>query len=559
MSVSHEVGKDTIANALDDSLDESSSTRNEAGELREESEATDEPGDDITFVDNRDDDSPRHHNGLLDPEGHHGDDLDGPSDGYECADHRDDFFLRIVDLSGADVLPEGEFDGSLPRSRTSSPEAIAALVESIRLSNGDLANITDFDLKRRIKDFRLAQSQRRKRYTYRPYGIIGLFVNLSDTRADLGWAEDAAWRRAEHMPYVRWKDYEEARQNNMNRCYFTYSMLCICTAMMIVAFHWNRWRVEPLRVNPLIGPKPDILLLLGALQMREMVDTGTWYRLVTAVFLHGGLLHLGMNLVVLGLLGRAVERNHGPFDTAILFFISAIGGNIISCLMQPGYILVGSSGGIFGLIGICVADIVLNWKILFLVFRNQDGNPAGYGVRFCSMFWLCFDLVANSIVGFTPFVDNFAHLGGLTYGFLLSLTVLQRLPLDFFGKGNGICFKLRIGLLRFMGAVLAVTLLVITSILLSESDGTKSPCHQCRYISCAPFPFWSKEKWWYCDGCDAASGKIFRRHDDDELFTDLDLNCPAEGETIEIDIADAGYKDVSDVQDILAGYCREYC
>jgi membrane associated rhomboid family serine protease len=504
--------------------------------------------------------------------------IDGTDQGVEEVDHIDGFPLRIVHLPDEEVDhidgfplrivhlpdPDGPTIGehaaeSQPRSLGSSPESISTLVDTIRLCEVELAKMTDFDLKRRIKDFRFAQSQRRKRYSYRPYGIIGLFVNLSDTRADLHWAEDAAWRRTEHMPYVRWKDYEKARQHGMNRCYFTYAMLLVCTVMMLIAFHWNHWKIEPLSVNPLVGPKPEILLLLGALQMREMVKTGSWYRLVTAVFLHGGILHLVVNLVVLGLLGRAVERNHGLVDTAILFFISAIGGNIISCLMQPEYILVGSSGGIFGLIGICVADIVLNWKLLFLVFKNRDGRPAGYLVRFCSMFWLFSDLVMNSIIGFTPFVDNFAHLGGLAYGFLISLTVLQRLPLSFFGRGNGVFFKIRIGTLRVMGVVLAVALLVVTSILLSKSDGLKSPCYKCRYISCAPFPFWLEEKWWYCDGCDAVSGEVFRRGDDDAVYTDLHLFCPGSGELVEVDIAASGHTDASDVQDSLGEYCRELC
>lgn len=479
--------------------------------------------------------------------------------GEEEVDHIDGFPLRIVNLSD----PDGEIVEHTaehhPRSHCSSPESIAALVDSIRMSDGDLAMINDFDLKRRIKDFRFAQDQRRKRYSYRPYGIIGLFVNLSDTRADLHWAEDAAWRRAHGMPYIRWKDYEKARQQGMNRCYFTYTMLFVCTVMMLVAFHWNHWKIETLSVNPLLGPKPEVLMLLGALQMREMVESDSWYRLVSAIFLHGGILHLLVNLVVLGLLGRAVERNHGPVDTAILFFTSAIGGNIISCLMQPGYILVGSSGGIFGLIGICVADIVLNWKLLFLVFKSRDGKPAGCMVRFCSMFWLLSDLAMNSIIGFTPFVDNYAHLGGLTYGFLISLTVLQRLPLSFFGRGNGVFFKIRIGMLRTMGAVLAVALLVLTSILLSESDGLKSPCYECRYISCAPFPFWLEEKWWYCDGCDAVSAEVFRRGDDDAVFTDLDLYCPGNGELVEVDIAESKHTDASDVEDSLGDYCRALC
>jgi membrane associated rhomboid family serine protease len=335
-------------------------------------------------------------------------------------------------------------------------------------------------------------------------------------------------------------------------------MILICSIMMLVAFHLNNWRIEPLQVNPLFGPKPDVLLQLGALQTREMIQTGTWYRLIAAIFLHGGLLHLGINLVVLGLLGRAVERNHGIAETVSIFFISAIGGNIISCLMQPGYILLGSSGGIFGLIGICVADIVLNWKILFLVFRNYDGSSAGWVVRFFAMFWLGVDLFLNSAVGFTPYVDNFAHLGGFTHGFFISLTVLQRLPLSFFGKGQDLCFKIRIGLLRVIGAALAVTLLFTTGTLLSQSDGIKSPCHKCRYISCIPFPFWSKDKWWYCDGCDAVSGKVFHRNTDN-VFTDLDLFCPDGGGTVDINISSGKFKETSDLQKLLAKYCREYC
>jgi hypothetical protein len=111
--------------------------------------------------------------------------------------------------------------------------------------------------------------------------------------------------------------------------------------------------------------------------------------------------------------------------------------------MQPGFILVGSSGGLFGLMGICVADIVLNWKVLFLVFCNEDGSPVSWSVKCCAVIWLVLDLMANAIIGFTPFVDNFAHMGGLAYGFFISLTVLQCLPLSFFGRGNGVLFKLR--------------------------------------------------------------------------------------------------------------------
>ena len=219
-------------------------------------------------------------------------------------------------------------------------------------------------------------------------------------------------------------------------------------------------------------------------------------------------------------------------------------------------ILVGASGGIFGLIGVCVADIVLNWKLMFLVFKN-GGKRSGCWMRFCCVFWLCFDLFINSLIGFTPYVDNYAHMGGLIYGLLVALTILERLPLSFFGKGNGICYKLRIASLRFLGVAIALFLVIISTILLSRSDGLTSPCLGCRYISCAPFPFWTEKKWWYCDGCDAVSGDVYRSRGD-AYFSDLELYCP-DGEITNVEIFDMGYSELSEIQSALPSVCREHC
>jgi len=486
-------------------------------------------------------------------------------------DDQDEFSLRIVNLSDPTSTPPNKTPNTVGNGIPSSPndqsphrnnaEYETAVVQSLRsISSDQLANSSDTDIRRRIKDFRFAQAQRRKKYSYRPYGVIGLFNNLSDTRSDLYWAEDAAWRRSKHLPYIGWSEYEENRKRDMNRCYFTYTMMVICSIALLVAFYFNHWKIEPMSTNPLVGPSPDVLMMLGALQMREMLASGTWYRLLTAVVLHGGILHLFINMVALGLLGRGVERNHGIVLTSVIFFTSALGGNIVSCLMQPGYILVGSSGGLFGLMGVCVADIVLNWKLLFLVFCNDDGSPVSWSVKVCSVIWLIVDLMANAVIGFTPFVDNFAHMGGLIYGFLISLTVLQRLPLAFFGRGNGFCFKFRMRIYRISGVLFGAVLLATTSALLSQSDGVRNPCHKCRYISCLPFPFWTSDKWWYCDGCDTVDGEVFKLDVNDKLlYTDLDLYCPGRSGAVRIDISGSAYRDVSHVEGALSEYCRRYC
>ncbi len=73
--------------------------------------------------------------------------------------------------------------------------------------------------------------------------------------------------------------------------------------------------------------------------------------------LHAGIIHYCLNMLALWFVGSAVEQCHGTLASAILFIIPAVGGLILSALLLPQYISVGASGGIFGLVGACLADI----------------------------------------------------------------------------------------------------------------------------------------------------------------------------------------------------------
>jgi hypothetical protein len=91
--------------------------------------------------------------------------------------------------------------------------------------------------------------------------------------------------------------------------------------------------------------------------------------------------------------------------------------------------VIGASDGTFGVFGVSLANIALNWKLLFLLFRkDEDGFHWCLCNLFC-VFAICLEVAINSIVGFTSCVDNFAHMGGSVCGFLLGLTILKRLPL----------------------------------------------------------------------------------------------------------------------------------
>mmetsp|Transcript_21333 Transcript_21333/g.43874 ORF Transcript_21333/g.43874 Transcript_21333/m.43874 type:complete len:731 (+) Transcript_21333:291-2483(+) len=470
-----------------------------------------------------------------------------------------------------------------------------------------------------VRFLEFAQTERLKKPHARPYLILGLFANLSDVRSDLEWAQDAAYRRQAGKPYVAWTDYyAKEREGVFQRPIFTSLTLIICTVMMLLAFHKNDWKMEPLKSNPLIGPNPDVLLELGALKGSDLIEDGKWWLLITPIFLHAGIAHLLLNASILVLLCRTIERNHGWLHTGILFLASGVFGNMISALLQPSFILVGASGGIYGLLGACVADIVLNSRFFFLVLEERaqeeskeqqrrsqkkhnekqsiaSGERAAAAndpsvsdlivraydpvaiqysrrrVRLWCYFSLVCDLFLNSLVGLLPFVDNFAHLGGLIFGFFVSLSSLRLLSASSFdyrksGQNAALgrwCHGLRIVALRCGGFLSALFLLFVAIVFLRRSDGTTSPCPNCRYASCISLPRpWKpndKRNWWTCDGCGGVSAQVYKgRGPHEEYYVTVDVFCPL-GNTIKIDIIEEHHTELEQVNAALPDLCRDFC
>jgi len=413
-------------------------------------------------------------------------------------------------------------------------------------------------LERRVQDFRFAQNKRREKYgDQKPWGIYGLYAHLSDIRADLEWAEDAAWRRNRGQPYLSWRDFDNSRDKGLHsRPIFTYSVMILCTVMLFVTIGVNGG-FEPMTINPLIGPSSETLLKCGARDTNLIVNENQWFRLFTPMVLHAGLVHYFVNMLALYFIGGAVEKAHGWASASVFFVIPAVGGNIISAICLPGFISVGASGGIFGLIGGCMADICLNWDLLFL--KTDDDARSRH---FYVLLWLAMDIIVNCLLGFTPFVDNFTHLGGFLYGFCIGFASIERLASSFFGiraigaAGRwsdlaGLC-------LRFFGLIVSVIAIMATTIVLVHSDGFTSPCRSCRYISCVPFPPSSDDKWWYCDDCDVVTADIYRSIDGSGLYEQVDVRCP-NGDVEEIPIDDLRIYDKEELRRLLPPLCRSNC
>jgi rhomboid protease GluP len=138
------------------------------------------------------------------------------------------------------------------------------------------------------------------------------------------------------------------------------------------------------------------------------VGAGEWWRLVTPIFLHGGLLHFAFNSYALIQLGPIVEQEYGTERFSVLYLVTGVAGNLASQVLWPGVRhTVGASGAICGLIG------------LLLAYGWRRGGTAGAGIR-ASMARSAIYLLVFSLL---PGVDLLCHLGGFVAGLGLGLVV----------------------------------------------------------------------------------------------------------------------------------------
>ena len=153
------------------------------------------------------------------------------------------------------------------------------------------------------------------------------------------------------------------------------------------------------------------LYLLGA-DMPFESGLWQWWRAVTAMFLHGGLIHIGFNMMVLLDIGPVVEEVYGSALFLFLYLTSGVAGNLLSA-WQGHAMSVGASGAILGLIGVMIA------------ITTKRSGAAMHAERSRLISWV----VTIFVMGFfLRGIDNWAHLGGLAAGFGLGKIIPDREP-----------------------------------------------------------------------------------------------------------------------------------
>ena len=149
------------------------------------------------------------------------------------------------------------------------------------------------------------------------------------------------------------------------------------------------------------------------------IREGQYYRLLTGIFLHGGILHLLFNCYALYVIGSQVENFLGRIKFAIIYLVAGISGALFSVIFGGNF---GASGAIFGLMGALVYFGYHYRVYLGTVIKSQI-IPL---------------IVLNLLLGFyMPGIDNFAHIGGLIGGTLMSIALGVKDKSSWFERMNG--------------------------------------------------------------------------------------------------------------------------
>ena len=148
------------------------------------------------------------------------------------------------------------------------------------------------------------------------------------------------------------------------------------------------------------------LVDMGALYGPLTVLKGEWWRLFTAMFLHGGMTHILMNMFSLYLIGRGVEMYFDTRSYLIIYLFSGLLGGLVSLYMHPNSVGIGASGAIFGVFGALAG--------FFLAHRDKI---EAHSKAFMKDFGIVLGI--NLVLGLSiPSIDVSAHIGGLIIGLI---------------------------------------------------------------------------------------------------------------------------------------------
>jgi membrane associated rhomboid family serine protease len=139
---------------------------------------------------------------------------------------------------------------------------------------------------------------------------------------------------------------------------------------------------------------------------------GEWWRMLTSMFLHGGIIHLAVNMWALRNLGYTAELFYGRRNFLIIYMLSGFAGSAATLIWRPDSVSVGASGAIFGVAGALAAMVYFKKLPVDRALLKRDVGSIGI--------MIFYNLVIGAAV---PIINNSAHVGGLIAGLILGFAL----------------------------------------------------------------------------------------------------------------------------------------
>ena len=187
--------------------------------------------------------------------------------------------------------------------------------------------------------------------------------------------------------------------------YFSYLFSIAQTLVLIIMM--VQCGVAPFNVNPMIGPYPDALSTWGAKNTVLILEDDEWWRLISPIMLHAGIIHLACNIMVQLDTGAFFEREWGSLNWLIIYLVSAVGSTALSVVAMPDAISVGSSGAVMGLFGGKGAEVLCRC----CEKESTEQDRVGHQVRKEQCAGVMCSVTVVLLFSFIPYVDWAAHLG----------------------------------------------------------------------------------------------------------------------------------------------------
>ena len=198
--------------------------------------------------------------------------------------------------------------------------------------------------------------------------------------------------------------------------YVTYALILINVLVFVAMYMFGKGSEDV-----------DTLVKFGALAPSYVTNNNELWRLITSAFIHIGFIHLLCNMYSLYIIGSQLESFYGKVKYLIIYLGSAILGNLMSLLFIQDAVSAGASGAIFGLLG-SLLYFGYHYRVYFGTVIKSQILPL---------------IILNFSLGyFLEGINNYAHMGGLIAGILLSIMVGVKYKTSRFEKNNGIVLVL---------------------------------------------------------------------------------------------------------------------